>query len=146
MKVEWVENGGRVSPPAARRACLHGMCQCQVETQQVAPCCGIWVYSELRMRKTPRGFDIKAQGRAYPRYRGYGFIKHVNPNGVAHCSSANTTFIMCNPVGVDAFLSRTPRVARIRATVGFDVQPPWGFLTRNSGLFFPHRHCVPMLR
>jgi len=69
--------------------------------------------------KTPRGLYIKAQGCAYPRYPGYGFIKNVNPNGVAH------HFIMFNPVGVDISSNVKPRVARIRATLGFDIQSPW---------------------
>ena len=33
---------------------------------------------------------------------------------------------MCNPVGVVQFISCFPRVARIRATLGFDVEPRWG--------------------
>jgi len=70
--------------------------------------------------KTPRGFHIKAQGGAYPRYPGYGCIKNFNPNGVAH------HLIMFNPVGVENLFSHQPRVARIRATLGSDIQPPWG--------------------
>ena len=89
---------------------------------------------------TPRGLNIKAQGCAYPRYPGCKRIKNVNPNGVAHYHSVNTTPAhclhdhskptMCNPVGVDIFSSRPPRVARVRATLGFDVKPLWGCLTR----------------
>ena len=35
--------------------------------------------------------------------------------------------LMCNPVGVDMLYESVPRVARIRASMGFDVKPPWGF-------------------
>jgi len=76
---------------------------------------------------TPKGFNITAQGRAYSRHPGWAPMKNVNPNGVAHCSSANTTLMMCNPVGVDVSFTRKPRVARIRATLGFDMQPRWGW-------------------
>jgi len=34
---------------------------------------------------------------------------------------------MCNPVGVDIPSISLPRVARVRATPGFDVQPRWGW-------------------
>ena len=72
---------------------------------------------------TPTGLNIKAQGCAYPRYPGIWRNKNVNPNGVAHYY---VMFPMFNPVGVDNLFASLPRVARIRATLGFDVQPPWG--------------------
>ena len=76
---------------------------------------------------------------------GMGFQKH-NPKGVAYHSPGLrvpalpwgrtspafqpqrgcTSSVMFNPVGVDKPFSRQPSVARIRATLGFDVQPPWG--------------------
>jgi len=71
---------------------------------------------------TPKGLNIKARGCAYSRYPGYGRIQNINPNGVAHY------LLMCNPVGVEISSSRKPGVARIRATPGSDVQPPWGCL------------------
>ena len=91
---------------------------------------------------TPTGLDIKAQGCAYPRYPGITSVININPNGVAHYFSANTTpacclydsfLTMCNPVGVVQFFSRFPRVARIRATLGFDVKPLWG-CKRSAGI------------
>jgi len=44
---------------------------------------------------------------------------------------------MCNPVGVDGFIARPPRVARIRATLVFDIKPPWGFGTGLLTTFLP---------
>jgi len=40
---------------------------------------------------TPRGFNIKAQGCAYPCYPGLGCKKMINPNGVAHHHDITTT-------------------------------------------------------
>ena len=34
---------------------------------------------------------------------------------------------MCNPVGVENSFLRRPRVARVRATLVYDVKPLWGF-------------------
>jgi len=75
---------------------------------------------------TPTGFHIKAQGCAYSRYPGWASNKNINPNGVAHYRVAKTPSVMCNPVGVDSLFASLPRVARIRATLGFDVKPLWG--------------------
>ena len=76
---------------------------------------------------------------------GNRMIKNINPNGVAHYFSINTTsaccsyhyskFIICNPVGVDKPYASPPRVARIRATLGFGVQPPWGCGSRGRSLY-----------
>ena len=75
---------------------------------------------------TPTGLNIKAQGCAYPRYPGKAFKIKFNPNGVEHYRE------MCNPVGVVKSLTFQPRVARIRATLGFDVKPFWGYKTENK--------------
>jgi len=95
-----------------------------------------------QFNKTPRGLNIKARGCAYPRYPGYGCIKKINPNGVAHRFTTNTIpvchwnfidqFILCNPIGVENSFAFQPGVARVRATPGFDVQPPWGCLTEEE--------------
>ena len=43
----------------------------------------------------------------------------------------NTTPWHCaTPLGLMSFLPPQPRVARIRATLGFDVKPLWGFMKR----------------
>ena len=55
---------------------------------------------------TPRGLNIKAQGRAYSRHPGNALKIHVNPNGVEQGCVANV--VMCNPVGVDASLTTHP--------------------------------------
>ena len=56
-----------------------------------------------------------------------------NPNGVEHYFAINVCVVngisfqfMFNPVGVDASCNPIPRVARIRATLGFVVKPRWG--------------------
>ncbi len=83
--------------------------------------------------------NIKAQGCAYARYTGNAMKIKFNPGGVEHSFSANKipagywhdfNYFMCNPSGVGHAFLRLPRVARIRATLGFDVQP-------LRGCFFP---------
>jgi len=66
---------------------------------------------------TPRGLNIKAQGRAYSRHPGNALKIHVNPNGVEQGCVANV--VMCNPVGVD---------------VHFNAQTQGGADTRDPGL------------
>ena len=81
-----------------------------------------WVIS------TPTGFHIKARGCAYPRYPGWVLNKNINPNGVAHSSSANKTFIMCNPVGVENPV-RT-------STQGSALAQPWALMSNPLGVVF----------
>ena len=66
---------------------------------------------------TPKGLPLIAQGCAYPRYPGDGCILNINPNGVA------------SPTGQSESI---PRVARIRATLGYKRKPLWGFVTSLS--------------
>jgi len=49
------------------------------------------VRANCEVTLTPRGFNIKAQGCAYPRYPGLGCVMNANPNGVAHHHFNNTT-------------------------------------------------------
>ena len=79
------------------------------------------------METTPKGFNIKAQSCANALPWGSMKIKHQPRRGCTlFCRQQNAG--MCNPSGVVPFFTRPPRVTRIRATLGFDVEPLRGFV------------------
>jgi len=102
--------------------------------------------SRYNLGKTPRGFNIKAQGcaNALP----WGGVKRKNqPQRGCTLFYRQQTAGLCNPSGVVPFFTRPPRVARIRATLGFDVKPRWGCSRKiSSGEFkgkLPPRNNSP---
>jgi len=80
----------------------------------------------LRDCENPNGVQHQSPGLRVSALPWVGMFDGHQPQRGCTSSNCKHRAMMCNPVGVVQSLLRKPRVARIRATLGFDLQPPWG--------------------
>ncbi len=78
----------------------------------------------------PEGILQQSPGLRGTSYPGSSASGRPNPNGVASVGGERGH----NPVGVETWLARLPRVARRLATLGWRTQSLWDWTRRNSGI------------
>src|SRR6266436_3227910 len=107
---------------------------CPEGTNDNSPAFQRWV----RRRRTPspegtpanpKGIPQQSPGLRGTSYPGPIALGRANPNGVVSASGGRH-----NPVGVETWFARFPRVARRLATLGWRTQSLWDWPRRRSGL------------
>src|SRR6266853_2217051 len=86
--------------------------------------------SRVRNRANPEGIPQQSPGLRATSYPGSTESGRTNPNGVA-CVGGERGH---NPVGVETWFARYPRVARRLATLGWRTQSLWDCLQWHPGL------------
>ena len=83
-------------------------------------------FLQMELRQPQRGLTLKPRVARIRATLGRHDINFTTPTGLHKARGMLAEKIMCNPVGVENLFTYFPRVARIRATPGCDMQPRWG--------------------